>query len=740
MVRRRWWVIAFWVLVFAGSLPFAPRVTASLKSGMGEADTESRAALRLMTERLDLTGSSITLVFSSEELQVSDPRYVQEMQRTLSPLQDIPQVTRVVTFYSTQNPHMVSSDGRTTYASVLLDSGIDAAVGLAPEIREGLQPGPLRVWTTGGIAIFSDLNEASEDDLRRAEIITIPIVLVALVVVFGSVVAAGMPMAMGVISIAITLALVHLLAQTTDMSIFVLNIASFLGLGMAVDYSLLMVSRFREELGSRGVEEAVAVTCSTAGKAILFSAITSVIGLSGLLFFQFMMLRSLGIAGITVISFSMLLALSLVPALLTVLGPKVNALSIIPQRMEGGRFWFRLSQWVMRHPVAVIVPVTAALLLMGAPFLGVNLGTGWASILPEEAESRQGWDFVSDVFGPGELAPELLVSTTDTGVLSPENVGAAYDFVQRVSQDPRVARVDSIVSVDPGLTRDQYLRIYSSPSPGEVGGPSVATALEELTSDSRDTSMMRVISRHHPVSDETKALVKDLRADGPGGDMETLVTGATADLMDNVDTMYSDFPKVILYVTITTYLALLLLFRSVVLPLKAVIMNVMSILASFGALVFVFQQGHLEGLLGFQAEGFTDATVPILLFTIVFGLSMDYEVFLLSRVKEEYEATGDNARSVAIGMERSGKIITSAALILILVSSGLATGDILIVKALGFGIALAIFVDSTVVRALLVPALMKLLSDLNWWAPRILKGGSSSAGVQAGLAEDRNVN
>ena len=712
-------------VVFALSLAFAPRALSSLKSGFGQVDTESRAALRLMTERLNIRESSITLVFHGDDLHATDPRYVAEVESTIAPLRDIPEVQRIVTFYGAQNPHMVSTDGHTTYAIVLMDTGIDDAVNMVPELRERLQPGALKVWVTGGIAIFADLDKASAKDLRRAEIVTIPLVAVALVLVFGTVVAAGLPIAMGLMSISITLALIYFLAQYTDMSIFVLNIASFLGLGIAIDYSLLMVSRFRAELGRHDVESAVAVTCATAGKAIMFSGGTSVIGLSGLLFFQFMMLRSLGIAGVTVIFFSTLLALSLIPALLAVLGSRVNAVSVFPRRWGGGGFWLRLSGWVMMHPLAVIVPVVAALLLLGAPFFGVKLGSPWASILPEHVESRQGLEMVADQMGPGELAPIALVSTSETDVLSPENIRSAYDFVNRMSDDPRVSRVDSIFSADPGLTLEQYQVLYSSPVARQVGGPKVATALRELTNESRDTVMMRVVGAYHPVSDETKSPVTDIRESLPGGDLQTLVTGVTSDLTDTVDRMYSDIPKVIIFVTIATYVALFWLFRSVILPLKAVLMNGLSILASFGAPVFVFQDGHFQHLLGFTSEGFTEASVPILLFCITFGLSMDYEVFLLSRIKEEYDATGDNTKSVSIGMERSGRVITGAAIILILVASGLATGDILIVKALGFGIALAIFIDSTIVRALLVPALMRMMSGLNWWAPRFLKGSTT---------------
>ncbi|HAL48669.1 MAG TPA: MMPL family transporter [Dehalococcoidia bacterium] len=723
VVRARWWVIAFWVAVLLASLPFAPRATSALRSGFGDSDTESRQALRLMAERLDIPETSVTLVFSSDDLTVADARYARAVERATAPLTQIPAVERIVTYHNTLDENMVSPDGRTTYAFVSLDINIDSAVELVSEIRSGLQQSELDVWVTGGIAIFADLNEASEHDLRRAEIITLPVLLIALLIVFKGVFAAGLPLAMGGLSIVVTLALVYALAQFTDMSIFVLNIASFLGLGMAVDYSLLMVSRYREELERREVADAVRVTMATAGKAIVFSAGTSMIGLSGLLLFKFMMLRSLGVGGITVIFFSLLIALTLIPALLAVLGGNINALSIVPHGVESGRFWRRLSRWVMRHPVAVAVPVTVGLLLLGAPFLNVRLGSPWASILPEESEARVGWDLVAEEFGAGELAQVIAVTTSPTSALSPENVGAAYDFVERVKADPRVARVDSIVSPEMNVDREQLQFLYASPSPETLGGPLIARALDELVSDDRTANLIRIVPRGAPVSDDARALVEDIRASPPGGDLTTYLTGATPDLQDTVDRMYSDFPKIVVYVAVVTYVALFLLFRSVLLPLKAVVLNVMSILASFGALVFVFQQGHFQSILGFTSEGFIEASVPILLFSIVFGLSMDYEVFLLSRVKEEYEANGDNADAVAIGMERSGRIITSAALVLILVSAGFASGDILIVKALGFGTALAIFIDSTIVRALLVPALMRLFSAANWWAPAFLGGG-----------------
>ena len=722
VIRFRWWVIGGWVVVFLVSVPFAPRVTSQLKHGFGDLDTESRAALSLVDEQLDFSESSVTLVFSSETLDVDDLAYAEEVERAVAPLRQLPEVVRMVTYYTVPGDTLVADDRRTTYAFVELDASVDEAVDLVEPIRSRLGETELDVWVTGGIALFADLSTYSERDLQRAELITIPLLAILLLIVFGSVVAAGLPVAIGALSVVTTLALVFVVAQATDMSIFVLNIASFLGLGMAVDYSLLMVSRFREELQRAGtIASAVTTTMETSGKAIVFSAGTSVIALSGLLFFDMMMMRSLGVGGITVILFSMLVALTLLPALFAVLGHRVDRLSIWRRRTARGGFWFTLSQWVMRHPIAVIIPTTAFLVLLGLPFLNVNLGSPWASILPEEAESRQGQDLVTERFGPGELSQVILVESSPTSTLSPGNIAANLEFVERMENDPRVVRVDSIFGAEPRMTWEQFIALSGLSGSAPAVSDEALTAFNELVSDDLRTQMLRVVPRHSPNADETKALVSDIRSNPPGGDMTMLVTGVTADQLDTVDSLYSDFPRVIVYVVIVTYVALLLLFRSVILPLKAVVLNALSILASFGALVFVFQQGNFEGLLGFTADGTTEATVPILVFSVVFGLSMDYEVFLLSRVKEEYERTGDNTRAVAVGMERSGRIITSAAAILIVVSAGFATGDILIIKALGLGTAIAVLVDSTIVRALLVPALMRVISRLNWWAPRWMR-------------------
>ncbi len=731
MVRARWGVIALWVLLFVASAPLVSRLPSVLTSGFGVTDTEAQRGLSLLSQELGNGETSLTVVFHStqEGFTVQDPAYALAVTEALAPFAtgQMPHVTGVVSYFNSRRPTLVSPNGTTTYATVFLDVPPDEAVDLVPLLRQELRAEGLETYVTGGIPIFHDLNTVIEQDARRTETVAFPLVLVALLLVFGSAVAAGLPVLVGAFSVLISLGLVYLLSFTTSMSIFVLNITTFLGLGLAVDYALLVVTRFREELGQRSVEDAVGTTLATAGRALLFSALTSIIGLSGLLFFDFTMLRSVGIGGIAVISLSLLLSLTLVPALLGVLGHRVNALALPwarPRRPREG-MWRRIATLVMRHPLPFIGLLVPVLLLLGTPFLRVNLNAPWADVLPARVESRRGWDLVAQELGPGELAPILLAVQSAGPILAPDHVGALYDLVHPFAEDPRVQRVESIVTLNPRLGREAYQQLYGGANPALP--PAVQAALAELTRD--DFTLVQIVPRYPPMAPETRALVRDLRDASREASLRVLVTGATADLMDATQAMYQAFPKAVAYILVATYLALLVLFRSVVLPLKAVAMNLMSIFASYGALVVIFQEGFLSSLLGFTPSGSIDPALPILMFMILFGVSMDYEVFLLTRVKEEYDRTGDNTGSVAAGMERTGQVITSAALILVLVAGGMATSEVISLKAIGLGMAIAIFLDASVVRALLVPALMRVLGAWNWWAPGFIRERQPAPGA-----------
>jgi putative drug exporter of the RND superfamily len=499
---------------------------------------------------------------------------------------------------------------------------------------------------------------------------------------------------------------------------------------LASDYSLFIVSRFREELGhGRSVDDAVAITIATAGRAVIFSGLTVAIGLLGLVFFPINMLQSVGMGGVLVVVLAVLAAVTLLPSALAIIGTRINALPVRLPRLgrrsrkeglpDGGQlgeqhgFWYRLSQIVMRYSVRIFILVLLLLVAFGLPFLGVRFSAPDASILPPDVPSRAAFDLLNRRFDSRETTPILLAVQTTGSVMTPANIRSLYNYIQRIEADPRVARVDSIVSADPRFTLDQYELLYTHPQ--LIADPYVVALVK--SSVAGNVTLVQVISKYDMLNQNSEALVQTIRNTPPDNGITTLVDGSTAADMDYVTSLYTAFPIAIAVVFATTYIVLLLLFRSLVLPLKAILMNTLSILASYGALVVIFQNGFLHQLLGFTPLGFVEASGPILLFCALFGLSMDYEVFLLSRIQEAFWQTGDNTRAVALGLQRSGAIITSAAVIVIVVSACFATADMILVKVVGLGMALAVLIDATLVRGLLVPATMRLLGNVNWWLP-----------------------
>ncbi len=484
----------------------------------------------------------------------------------------------------------------------------------------------------------------------------------------------------------------------------------------------------------------------TAGRAVFFSAGTVLIGLGGLIAFRFGLLRSLGVAGTVAVAAAVIASLTLLPAILAILGPRVNALPVpfLRHRSAGGAedaeesgFWGRLAWFVLRHPWRVLIPTLLLLIGLGWPFVGARLSTADARILPPESESRRMSEVLAAEFAAGDAAPLLLVLTAPGPVTEPAQLDVLYDFTRTVAGDPRVARVESIVDLDPRLTREQYALLYANPelSP-DLWARGAAQALAR-----GQTTLVSVVPALDPLGDETKALVRALRATEPAPGWRVQVTGATAGALDLTEYLYRDFPLVAGIVILVTYVLLLFTFRSAVLPLKAVVMNILSLFASFGALAVVFQNGALARLPGpfaFAPLGYVEATLPILLFCTLFGLSMDYEVFLLSRVREAYLATGDNARSVAIGLQRSGRVITGAAAIVVAVAGSFAVAaGVVQIKALALGIAIAVLVDATIVRALVVPATMRLLGDWNWWLPGRKPGAGSATPARSDFGKGR---
>jgi len=727
VVRRRRAVIGAWAILLLSAVPFAPHVGGALRAGgFSLADLESSRAREVLRAELGAPPSAVVVVIHSDRWLAGSPEFEAAAAETV---RAIPGTAHVAGFVSHLiAPDQVSEDQRTVYDIVLLDLPPDDSPEALPGLEASLGPvDGLEVGLAGGPAFYGDVQAVSEADLQRSEIISLPLAALALLFVFGSVVAAAVPLAVGGAAVFVALGIIYLVAGATPMSIFVLNLATLLGLGLGVDYSLLMTSRFREELAARTgpdrVADAVRVTVATAGRAVFFSGLTVLLGLIGLILFEFMILRSVGIAGAIVVALAVLAALTLQPALLAVIGTRIDALRIrsVAVRSDGDGPWARVARAVMRRPVAVLIPTLAFLLVLGAPFLHARFNAPDSSILPASVPSRQAFDRLITNFGEGSFAPMTLALRTTGPATTPENLARLFEYSRRLAADPRITRVDSLVDVDPRLRLEQYQLLYGAP-----GGPPDLFVQQAAGATTRgDLTAFTIYTPYGPNRDEARGLVIDLRdADGalaPPAGTSVLVGGGAADVSDVVGRIAADFPRTALFIVVSTYLVLFVLLRSVVLPAKALVMNTLSIVASFGAIVWIFQDGNLSALLGFQPVGFVETSQPVILFCVLFGLSMDYEVFLLTRMKEVWDRTGDNREAVARGLERSGRIVTSAALIVVVVAGSFAFADIVLIKALGIGMAIAVALDATVVRALLVPATMRLLGRWNWWIPASLE-------------------
>tara|TARA_B100000686_G_scaffold293492_1_gene323043 strand:- start:1328 stop:3538 length:2211 start_codon:yes stop_codon:yes gene_type:complete len=715
----RFIVVLFWLIVLVSSSLVAPKAIDNLVSGGFDVEnTESAKASKLL-EEMGLTQSTIDIVFRSNEGYLDYGQFLEKIDRATSQLNGIPEVAKIQVPQNSMHPS-VSDDGRTVIVVLWIDGSLDETQRLVPEIRSLIEEQKgISVYVTGFASVFYDIEKASENDLRRGETVSLPLVLLVLLFVFGAALAAFIPLITGLVAIAGTVGLIFLASLTMEMSVFSLNIATFLGLGASVDYSLLIVSRFREELDNLNVRQSVIKTVETAGKSVFFSASTTSLGLAGLLFFDIVMLRSIAVGGIIVIALSAALALTLTPALLSIIGTRVNRYRIpFTRRHAANTFWSTMSKFVMRRPLMIAVPILCILLFAGIPFQRIQLGAPAADMLPESYESRKGMEIIKEHFGPGWSYPIIIaVKARDGSIKSAQSVEQLKDFTSKIGSDSRVDSVFSIVDFHSAWGTKDYITYYSQFD--LIPDDEMKRQVNALSS--ADITYITVNTTFSGTDLEARELVSDIRSYQPRGPtIDAYSTGLTAGVMDSVDFLYDRFPFAIALVVIAIYFALFILFRSVLLPAKAVVMNALSIFASFGALVFIFQEGRLSGITGVEATGQIEATLPILLFFILFGISMDYEVFLLSRIRESYLRTGDNNKAIPEGLEKTGPVITSAALIIILVGLGFATGDLLLIKIWAIGLVIGVTIDVTIVRSLMVPSLMKLFGRWNWWAPRIL--------------------
>jgi uncharacterized membrane protein YdfJ with MMPL/SSD domain len=647
---------------------------------------------------------------------VDDPAVRPAVEAALEPLAGDPRFGQPLTTWSTGNPDMISTDGMATYAVATIAPGADIPDAdlerAVHAVETSAEAEGLSVTTGGGGVVDLAINEEVEQGLLRAESFAVPMTLVIQVVVFGSLVAAGVPLLIGALAIVASLAAVFVLSTDAFQSVFAINVITMLGLALGVDYSLFMVTRFREEIARRPVREAVAVTMATVGKAILFSGITVIFGLAATQFFPMPALRSIGQAGMIVTALALVYGLTLLPAVLALLGTRINALSIgrrgnATSGAEAGR-WHGIAQGVMRYPVQVFAGVVLALLVAGIPVLRLDITPGGPEVLPEDQGPRIVNERLAAEFPNGDAEPiPVLVTVNDGSPTSAENVAALRTLDDQLAAVPNVTGVQSFVSPGPS----EYDWSAYTGDPATLPGP-IAEAVEGTVRG--DEVLVQVSSTG--TGSTLDDVVRDIRALDPAG-VRVMVGGAPAASVDTVDGIYEGILPAAIFVLVGSYLILLLTFGSVFLPLKAIVMTLLSISASLGAVVFVFQDGNLQGLLGFEATGEIISVTPIFMFCFLFGLSMDYEVLMLSRIQEEYLRTGDNRASVAFGLSQTGKVITGAAAIMVVVFGAFMLADIVILKSFGFGLALAVLIDATIVRGLLVPATMRLMGRWNWWAP-----------------------
>jgi RND superfamily putative drug exporter len=718
--RRLVLVIAMLGVVFAAV--WGTGVFGRLQSagGFDAPNSQSQLSANLAAQAFGRDADDVVVLYSSATQTVHSAAFASAVTSTLAALPRT-DVTSAQTYWSTGSAQFVSGSGRQTYAVIELTGGSDAArIQSFDAIKDSLAAPGLTAEAGGQIPTEAAINKQVTSDIGRAEGLSLPVLLVLLLVIFGSLAAASLPLALGGIAILGSFTALRLLTLATPVSIYSINITTILGLGLAIDYGLFMVGRFREELHRQGsVEDAVARTVATAGRTVAVSGVTVAVALASLMLFPETFLRSMGYGGVATVLVDMLAALTVMPALLAVLGPRVNALRV---RRSAGRAraddasggWYRLARSVMRRPVAYAAVIVVVLLALGSPFLHISWGGTDARVLSSSSAPRivteaLNRDFPGNVTSPIEAVVQFPGTAASAQAAAPATAAPAQAPAAPAAPAADRAGLAAYVS-----SLDKV--------PGVAGA--------QVTGVRGDIARVDLRYAPDPLSAAARGIVQRVRDVAPPAGARVYVGGQTAQLVDELGSLSSTLPWMALVMAGATFLLLFLAFGSVVLPVKAIAMNVLSLSATFGVVVWIFQEGHLSGLLHFTPTGTIDPTMPILMLAIIFGLSMDYEVFLLSRIRERYDVTGDNTAAVASGLQRTGGVITSAALLLVIVIGAFSASGITFIKLMGVGMIVALVVDATLVRVLLVPATMRLLGRANWWAPGPLRRLYASYGIR----------
>lgn len=719
--RRRAVLITAVLLALVGAGGSVTLFSKLSAGGFTDSGSESAQVADIVDETFGDAPPNLIMLVSADD-GVDEPAVAETGNELTAKLSDEQDVRDVASYWGTGQQALRSGDGSEALIMATVtgdENAVNERVGELAEQYRGDHGDAVSV-DVGGYAMFQhELTEQSEKDVITGEMIVFPVTLVALVLVFGGMVAALLPLAVALVTSLSGMGLLWLLAEATELSVFAANVVTLAGLGLAIDYSLLMVNRYREELrAGRDVPDAIAATMASAGRTVVFASITVCVALASLTLFPLTAMQSIGYAGVLTALLAAASSLTVLPALFAVAGPRVGTARLRRRRPDAAvatenGFWHRLATVVMRRPLPIAAAVTAVLLLFGAPFLGIKLGYLDERVMPGSSESRQVAETVREDFGSGQQNALQVV------IPDGAQAGDVDEYAQTLSGLSHTAQVDTVTGSYAGGT--------------QVGPPGA----EHQRFGADDAVYLSVVPEAG-TGDRTQDLVRDVR--DVSAPFESMVGGSAADGVDADAALIDGLPYALAGVGVAMVILLFLLTGSVVLPFLAVVLSSLSITATFGAIVWIFQDGNLSGLLGdFTVTGTTISTVPVMLFALAFGLAMDYQVFMLSRIKEEYDRHGDPTASVAMGLERVGRIVTAAAVLMSIVFFAFLVSDITYMKAFGIGLPLAVLIDATLIRGALLPATMRLCGRATWWAPAPLRRLHDRFGLRESAEETDDV-
>lgn len=689
------WIIIGWIIVAVIMGFFAIRLPAILEGDGFNMDAEHAVVMEKATERFGIAAETMFVVFDD----VDDERIEASLAEiaALGVVSDIVSPLDDATLYTE----------KLSYALLNFNDTERNMFDIVAQLRETIAD-DANVMLTGQSAISKDISSASQRDLLVAEGIGLPIAIIVLLLAFGTVVASLIPLIVGLSAVIVSFGVMSIVGQSVDLSIFILNIVPMLGLALSIDFALLFISRFREERKKSDIFAAITTTVRTAGRAIIFSAFCVFIGLGAMFLIKVDIFRDIAIGGMLIVTAAVLSSITLLPALLIAFGERINKWRLLRVKANGADRWRKFAHAVIKRPVTITIVATALLCTALLPVVNMELTIPQIDALPESYESREAYEMINEHFSLDTQSPVYVVATRENGWDDIEGLALMQQFEQHLREEPLVDEVMTIYAMSGIDSPEMWQQMWQSP----LGAEQLSPLWEGFVQD--EQLFVPLTLTVAGASEEAQQFVRQLADDYPSTfpDMDFVVGGQAKFNQEIFDEISDKIILVIAVIMISTFIVLMIAFRSLIIPLKAIFMNVIGLAATFGILVYIFQYGHF-GL----TPGTIALIIPAIVFSLVFGLSMDYEVFLISRMQEEYDKTGDNDHATVEGLAMTSKIITSAALIMIVLTGAFAIADVMPVKQIGVGIAIAVAIDASIIRLLLVPSLMKLFGKWNWWLP-----------------------